>query len=377
MRPVCSMVLLAASTPTKRAQRSRPPGRPGSPAPPPAAARAMRAYETSCGGLDARLQLAGVLGREQALGDHQVEQHRQHQRRQRHQQRQPLAVEHPGRAPGRSGAITPVEAALGARGRGRSASRPRRPAFSQRADIIGTSVSETTAEIRIVIASVTANSRNRRPTTSPMNSSGISTAISETVSEMMVKPISRRALERGLHRRLALLDVARDVLDHHDRVVDDEAGGDRQRHQAQVVQAVAQQVHRAEGADQRDRHRQAGDQGRAQAAQEGEDHQHHQHHRQHQLDLDVLDRGADAGGAVGAAPRPCRLAGSAACRSGSCALDRVDGGDHVRARLALHVEDDRRPQLRRSLPAQAPSRVFSALSTTCATSTSRTGAPFL
>jgi hypothetical protein len=42
----------------------------------------------------------------------------------------------------------------------------------------------------MVMASVTANSRNRRPTTSPMKSSGISTAMSETVSEMMVKPIS-------------------------------------------------------------------------------------------------------------------------------------------------------------------------------------------
>ena len=61
--------------------------------------------------------------------------------------------------------------------------------FNQRADIIGTSVSDTTAEIKMVMASVTANSRNRRPTTSPINSSGISTAISDTVSEMMVKPI--------------------------------------------------------------------------------------------------------------------------------------------------------------------------------------------
>ena len=61
--------------------------------------------------------------------------------------------------------------------------------FSQRADIIGTSVSETTAEIKMVMASVMANSRNSRPTTSPMKSSGISTAISDTVSEMMVKPI--------------------------------------------------------------------------------------------------------------------------------------------------------------------------------------------
>ena len=47
------------------------------------------------------------------------------------------------------------------------------------------------------------------------------------------------ALERGLERRLALLDVARDVLDHDDGVVDDEAGRDRERHQRQVVEAVA------------------------------------------------------------------------------------------------------------------------------------------
>ena len=43
-------------------------------------------------------------------------------------------------------------------------------------------------------ASVTANSRNRRPTTSPMKSSGISTATSEKVSEMMVKAICSEPL---------------------------------------------------------------------------------------------------------------------------------------------------------------------------------------
>ena len=62
--------------------------------------------------------------------------------------------------------------------------------LSMRPLIIGTSVSDTTAEMRMVIASVTANSRNRRPTTSLMKSSGMSTAMSDTVSEMMVKPIS-------------------------------------------------------------------------------------------------------------------------------------------------------------------------------------------
>ena len=54
---------------------------------------------------------------------------------------------------------------------------------------MGVSVSETTAEIRMVTASVTANSRNKRPTMSPMNSSGMSTAIKETVNDTMVNPI--------------------------------------------------------------------------------------------------------------------------------------------------------------------------------------------
>ena len=37
--------------------------------------------------------------------------------------------------------------------------------------------------------SVSANSRNNRPTMSPMKSSGISTAISDTVNDKIVKPI--------------------------------------------------------------------------------------------------------------------------------------------------------------------------------------------
>lgn len=51
----------------------------------------------------------------------------------------------------------------------------------------------------MVMASVTANSRNSRPTTSPMNKSGISTAMSDTVSEMMVKPICVAPLSAALN----------------------------------------------------------------------------------------------------------------------------------------------------------------------------------
>ncbi len=54
---------------------------------------------------------------------------------------------------------------------------------------MGVSVSDTTAEIRMVKLSVIANSRKSRPTISPMKSSGISTAMSEIVSATMVNPI--------------------------------------------------------------------------------------------------------------------------------------------------------------------------------------------
>jgi hypothetical protein len=60
---------------------------------------------------------------------------------------------------------------------------------------------------------------------------------------------------------------------YDDRIVDDKAGRDRQRHQRQIVEAVARQIHHPERADQRERHRDARDQGGAQGAQEGEDDQ--------------------------------------------------------------------------------------------------------
>ena len=95
MRPVCSMVLLAASTPMNELTFSTA----GSCSTAPRRGLLQLGHarvRDVGGGLDARLQLAGVLGREQALRDEQVEQHRQDQRRERDQQRQLLVVDHPG-----------------------------------------------------------------------------------------------------------------------------------------------------------------------------------------------------------------------------------------------------------------------------------------
>ena len=104
--------------------------------------------------------------------------------------------------------------------------------------------------------------------------------------------------DRRLDRRVALLDAPGDVLHHHDGVVHHEAGGDDQRHQRQVVQAEVAQVHDREGADQRDRHRQAGDQRGAAVAQEQEDYQDHQRHRDQQGQLGLFQRRADRRAAI-------------------------------------------------------------------------------
>ncbi len=52
-------------------------------------------------------------------------------------------------------------------------------------------MSDTMPETRMVMLMVTANSRNRRPTTPPMNRTGMNTATSERVIERIVKAIWR------------------------------------------------------------------------------------------------------------------------------------------------------------------------------------------
>ena len=144
----------------------------------------------------------------------------------------------------------------------------------------------------------------------PMNSSGMNTAISEKVIDMMVKPIWPAPLSAASNGGSPCLDVAHDVLDHDDRVVDDEADGDGEAHQRQIVEAVAQHVHHAEGADQRQRHGDAGNDGRPQVAQEQEDHHHHQADGEQQGELHVGDRVADRLRAVGHQVDMDRSAGS-------------------------------------------------------------------
>ena len=150
-----------------------------------------------------------------------------------------------------------------------------------------------------------------------------------------------RAFEGRLERGIAHFDVAGDVFDHDDGVVHHEAGGDDHSHQGEVVQAEPQEVHHPEGAHQGKRHGHAGNDGGREVAQEQEDHQDHQDHGQHQLELHVIDGAADGGGAVGEHGEVhCRRQG--ALQLGQQLFDAVDDLDDVGARLPLDVDDHRR-----------------------------------
>ena len=102
----------------------------------------------------------------------------------------------------------------------------------------------------------------------------------------------------GVARRQPALDVALDVLDHDDGVVDDDADREHQAEQAERVDGEAEQVHHREGADDRHRHgEQRNDRG-APGLQEQDHHQHHQRDRLQQRVDDGLDRGAHELGRV-------------------------------------------------------------------------------
>ena len=60
-----------------------------------------------------------------------------------------------------------------------------------------------------------------------------------------------RAAIGSLDRGHALFNEARDVFENDDGVVHHESGGDGERHERQVVEAVAQQIHDAERANER------------------------------------------------------------------------------------------------------------------------------
>ena len=89
-----------------------------------------------------------------------------------------------------------------------------------------------------------------------------------------------------------------DVFQHDDGVVDDEAHGDGQRHEREIVQRIADDIHQRCCAEQRQRHGDAGDDRRPEVAQEKEDDHHDKRAGQQQGEFDISDRRLDRRRAV-------------------------------------------------------------------------------
>ena len=135
--------------------------------------------------------------------------------------------------------------------------------------------------------------------------------------------------------------MTRDVLDHHNSVIDDETGGDRQRHQRQIVNGETCQIHHRKSADQRQRHGHRWNNGGRYIAQEEIDHQHDQHHGHEEFVLDIGDRCPDRHRPIGQHLQACS-GRQTRLQLRHQLLNTVDDLNDVGARLTLDIDDDRR-----------------------------------
>ena len=89
-----------------------------------------------------------------------------------------------------------------------------------------------------------------------------------------------------------------DVLEHHDRIVDDQADRQHEAEQGQHVDRVAKRIHHDEGRNDRYRDRDGRDQGGAQATEKSVDHREHGEEGEHHGDQDFAQRRLDCNAVV-------------------------------------------------------------------------------
>ena len=144
---------------------------------------------------------------------------------------------------------------------------------------------------------------------------------------------------RLLRLVVLFLDVAHDVFQNHDGVVDDDAHGQRQPQQRHVVQREIHDLEQRERGDDGGGNGQRRNQHRAKIADEQQHHQARQQAAEQQMFLQRLNRSLDERGVVAddldADPRRQRPLDLREFR-----LGRLDDLQRVASRLALQAEHD-------------------------------------
>ena len=149
-----------------------------------------------------------------------------------------------------------------------------------------------------------------------------------------------RAVQGRSEDRLAVFHPADGVLKEDDGVIDQEPDRQRQSHEREVVQAVAQQLHRDEGQQQRERKGHRGDQRVRRPTQEDKDDDDDEGEGDDQGFLDVQHRADDRQGSVIDRNHPDR----ARKLRGDGRKDSPDAAGHfdrIGARLAEDPDDHR------------------------------------
>ncbi len=116
-----------------------------------------------------------------------------------------------------------------------------------------------------------------------------------------------RAKHGSRPRPHALGASTHDVLEHHDRIVDDKTGGKNNREQGQDVDREADEIDRNQGPDQRNRHGKRRDQRRPPVAEEEVKHDQHDDGGEAERDLHLVQRALDEDGVVAGDNHPCAL----------------------------------------------------------------------
>ena len=115
----------------------------------------------------------------------------------------------------------------------------------------------TNSDTSTATATVMPNWKKNRPMMPLMNATGTNTATIANVVAITARPISSVPSRAAVAWSLPMRQVAHDVLAHDDRVVDQQADAQRQRHQRHEVEREAERVERDERRDHGDRQRQA------------------------------------------------------------------------------------------------------------------------
>ena len=228
--------------------------------------------------------------------------------------------------------------------------------FSQRAASIGVSVKLTSSDTMMANAIVNPKLFMKRPTMPPMKPTGHE----DRDQRQRRRQHGQADFARGLHGRgelvdVLLLDEAIDVLQHDDRVVDDDADRQRQREHRHGVQREAHVPHQPERGDDRRRNRDRRDDRRAQVGEEQQHDERGQERADDEMLFDAVDRRFDE---LRQVAHDARVVARRQRRADLVEplADGLHDLDGVRARLTAHVEQDRAACRRCWRPCRAPLR---------------------